>query len=151
VNTEKSLEILNQLIEINNDRLEGYKTAGEETVEADVQLLVAECIATSQKCREELAKELRMLGGTPIEGTTTAGKIFRVWMDVKAGITLTDRRSILNSCQYGDEMTIQSYEEVLAKHLEDLTISQQNMVRAQCVLIKADRDGVKNLRDMSPK
>lgn len=136
---------------MHNDRLEGYKTAGQETVEADVQLLVAECIATSQKCREELAKEVHMLGGTPWEGTTTAGKIYRVWMDVKAGITLTDRRSILNSCVYGDEMTIQAYEEVLVKNLEDLTVSQQDIVKAQCVLIKADHDGIKNLRDMSSK
>ena len=151
MNTAKSLDILNHLIEINNDRLEGYKTAGKETIETDVQALIAECIATSQKCREELANEVRILGGTPLEGTTTAGKIFRVWMDVKAGITLTDRRTILNSCQYGDEVTIQVYETVLAKKTDDLSDTQQTMIEAQYILIKADHDGVKNLRDMSPK
>jgi uncharacterized protein (TIGR02284 family) len=151
MDTVKSIDVLNSLIEVNNDRIEGYKTALTETHEADVRLLFEECAQTSQTCHRELSHEIRTLGGTPLVGTGVAGKFFRIWMDVKAAMTITDRRTVLHSCQYGDEMTIQSYEEVLAKHLEDLTISQQNMVRAQCVLIKADRDGVKNLRDMSPK
>ena len=151
MNTVKSIEILNSLIEVNNDRIEGYKTALTETHEADVRLLFEECTQTSRNCHRELSHEVRTLGGTPLVGTRAAGKFFRIWMDLKAAMTITDRRTVLNSCQYGDEMAVQSYEIVLTKHLEDLTIPQQNMVKAQCVLIKADHDGVKNLRDMSPK
>lgn len=151
MNTTKLINILNRLVEVNNDRLEGYKTALAETHEADVRLLFEECARTSQNCHAELSTEIRALGGSPFKGTRISGKFFRIWMDVKAAITMTERRTILNSCQYGDEMAIQSYEEVLLKHLHNLTISQQNMVQAQYELIKADHDGIKNLRDQSPK
>jgi uncharacterized protein (TIGR02284 family) len=149
--TETSINVLNSLIEINNDRIEGYETASKETDEADVKTLFAECSKTSQHCNAELIYEVQTLGGTPLEGTKMSGKFFRVWMDVKAAVTITDRRTILKSCELGEEFAIQKYKDVLAKNLVDLTSEQQTMINEQYVLIQADHDGVKNLRDMSPK
>ena len=37
MNTEKSIEILNSLIQINNDRIQGYETASKETEEVDLK------------------------------------------------------------------------------------------------------------------
>jgi uncharacterized protein (TIGR02284 family) len=46
---------------------------------------------------------LKRLGGTATEGTTTSGKLFRVWMDIKSAMTGSDRKAIINSCEYGEE------------------------------------------------
>lgn len=81
---EKEIEVLNTLITINNDRIEGYETASKETEELDLKNLFAQFIATSKKCKQELVKEVNMLGGKEVEGTTTSGNFFRAWMDVKA-------------------------------------------------------------------
>ena len=84
---EKTIEVLNTLITINNDRIEGYETAAKETEEQELKTLFAQFIATSHKCKQELVTEVTKLGGKPEEGTMTSGKFFRVWMDVKAAIT----------------------------------------------------------------
>ena len=144
---EKIAEVLNDLIEINNDRVEGYETASKETEEEDLKTFFAELTQTSEKCREELADEATRLGGTPTEGTKTTGKFFRVWMDVKAALTGKDRKAILNSCEYGEDMAVETYETALEDDSENLSAEQQTMIKAQHELIKADHDKVKMMRD----
>lgn len=144
---EKTIEVLNSLITINNDRIEGYETAMEETEEHDLKSLFARFISTSRKCKQELVKEVTTMGGKPAEGTKTSGKFFRAWMDVKAALTGKDRKAILNSCEYGEDEALDTYEDVLEDDLEHLSAQQQTMVMAQKSLIKADHDHVKALRD----
>src|ERR1044071_8103095 len=93
------VDSLNNLIQINNDRIQGYLTASKETEESDLKSVFSEMMQTSQECRRELAQEVTRLGGTPIEGTTVSGKFYRAWMDIKAALTSKDRKTILNSCE----------------------------------------------------
>lgn len=144
---EKAIDVLNTLIEINNDRIEGYETAANETEEADLKALFAQLSKTSLKCKSELVTEVDRLGGTPMEGTRITGKFFRVWMDVKAALTGNDRTTILNSCEYGEDVAVNTYKDALKNHQGDLTSNQEIMLRAQEELIKADHNTVKELRD----
>lgn len=144
---EKAIEVLNSLITINNDRIEGYETASKETEEFDLKALFAQFISTSKNCKQELAMEVNKLGGEEAEGTKVSGKFFRMWMDVKAALTGKDRKAILNSCEYGEDEALDTYEEALENDLEHLSAEQQTMIIAQKSLIKADHDHVKALRD----
>lgn len=145
---EKTIDVLNTLITINNDRIEGYETASKETEEQDLKTLFAQFSSTSQKCKQELETEIIKLGGEPTEGTKTTGKFFRVWMDVKAALTGKDRKAILNSCEYGEDVAKDTYKKALENDLEDLNAEQQTMIRAQHTLLKADHDQVKSMRDL---
>ncbi len=145
---EKTIEVLNILITINNDRIEGYETAAKETEEQDLKTLFAMFSSTSGKCKSELVAEVTKLGGTPAEGTRTTGKFFRVWMDVKSALTGKDRKTILNSCEYGEDVAKGTYEKALESHAEHLSAEQQTMVKAQHALLKADHDKVKSMRDV---
>jgi len=144
---EKTIDVLNTLITINNDRIEGYETASEGTEEYDLKALFTRFISTSQKCKNELVMEVNKLGGKAAEGTLTSGKFFRMWMDVKAALTGKDRKAILNSCEHGEDEAQDTYNEVLEDDFEHLTTEQQTMVYAQRSLLKADHDHVKALRD----
>ena len=144
---EKTIEVLNTLITINNDRIEGYETASKETDEQDLKTLFAQFILTSIKCKKELVVEVTKLGGKIAEGTMITGKFFRVWMDVKAALTGKDRKAILNSCEYGEDMAVDTYNKALRNNMEDITAEQQTMLNAQHALIKADHDKVKSMRD----
>ena len=144
---EKTVEVLNTLITINNDRIEGYETAAKETEEQDLKTVFAQFSATSQKCKRELEAEVKKLGGEPAEGTRTTGKFFRVWMDVKAALTGKDRKAILNSCEYGVDVAKDTYEKVLENEVENLNAEQQTMLKAQHALLKTDHDKVKSMRD----
>ena len=142
---EKTIDVLNKLITINNDRIEGYDTAAKETEEQDLKTLFAQFTATSQQCNADLIDEVIKLGGKPAEGTKTTGKFFRVWMDVKAAITGKDRKAILNSCEYGEDVAKDTYEKVLENDSAHLNSAQQTMVKAQHTLLKADHDKVKTM------
>lgn len=148
MNKEKSIDALNMLIEINNDRIKGYETALNETEEADLKNIFSVFLQTSQKCKVELVTEVNKLGGSPIEGTKTSGKFFRVWMDVKAALTGKNRKEILSSCEYGEDAAIDTYNKVLKNDIENITSEQQAIINAQLKLLKADHDKVKSMRDM---
>ncbi len=144
---EKTIEVLNTLITINNDRIEGYETAAKETEEQDLKALFARFSSTSEKCKGELVAEVTKLGGTPAEGTRTTGKFFRVWMDVKSALTGKDHKAILNSCEYGEDVAKGTYEKALKNDAENLSAEQQTMIIAQHKLLVADHDKVKMMRD----
>lgn len=147
MNEEKTIDALNKLIEINNDRIEGYQTASKETEEHDLKMLFSALIATSEKCNDELIDEVENLDDIPTEGTKISGKFFRAWMDVKAALTGKDRKLILDSCEYGEDMAVATYDKVLKNHREDLSADQLEMIAEQRELIKADHDEVRSLRD----
>lgn len=144
---KKSVNVLNNLIEINNDRIEGYETAAKETEEVDLKSLFAKLSNTSHECNSELRKEVTRLGGEPEEGTRVTGKFFRVWMDVKAALTGNDRKAILNSCEFGEDAAVKAYKDALKDDVEHLDGELESLIKKQYVKIKADHDTVRNLRD----
>ena len=146
---EKTIEVLNTLITINNDRIEGYETAAKETEEQDLKTLFAQFSSTSQKCKSELITEVSNLGGTAAEGTLISGKFFRVWMDVKAALTGKDRKAILNSCEFGEDAAKDIYEKALDNDLENLNAYQQTMIKKQLTLLVADCGKVKVMRNLA--
>jgi len=144
---EQTIDVLNSLITINNDRIEGYETASEETTEQDLKNLFAQFTRTSVKCKQELVNEVTQLGGTATEGTKITGKFFRVWMDVKAALTGNNRKSILDSCEYGESEAVDTYEDVLTNDSEHLSAEQQRMISMQLASIKTDRETVKSMQE----
>lgn len=144
----KNIDALNKLIEINNDRIEGYETASKEANETDLKSLFGELASTSQKNVSELRAEVKRIGGKPEEGTRVTGKFFRAWMDVKAAFTGNDRHTILDSCEFGEDKALEVYESVLEGH-RDLTAEQIQLVSQQQTALRADHDRVKALRDAS--
>ena len=113
MDTEKTIEALNKLIVINNDRIEGYKTAAGEAKETDLKKLFSDLSQTSVECRKELVAEVTRLGGAPDEGTKTTGKFYRAWMDVKSALSGNDRATILDSCEFGEDVALQTYKKIL--------------------------------------
>ncbi len=70
---EKAIKVLNELIVINNDRVDGYNTAAKETQEADLKTLFTTLAGQSSTYRSELSKKVLELGGQPADGTTNSG------------------------------------------------------------------------------
>lgn len=135
---QKLIELFNSLIVINNDRIEGYKTAEFEAQETDLKMLFTNTMGTSLTCRKELSDEVRKLGGVPETGTLTSGKIFRFWMDLKAELTNNDRETILDSCEYGEETIQVTYQNAMRESLYDLNYSQNQMLNKHLDWLQTD-------------
>ncbi len=147
ISDEQTVEILNTLVQVHNDRIEGYETATNEVEDTDLKTLFCKFMETSIKCKADLITHIRKLGGMPVEGTKLAFKFFKVWMEVKAAFSGNDRKMILDSCEYGEDMAVGVYKQVITDNLENFTEDQKIMLKAQHLLIKSDHDTVKNLRD----
>ncbi|OYU79374.1 MAG: hypothetical protein CFE23_14495 [Flavobacterium sp. BFFFF1] len=144
--TNKTIDALNNLVEINNDRVEGYETALKETDAADLKTLFKNLIGTSQNNLNALSEEVLRLGGEPTASTRITGKFFRAWMDVKAALTGNDRHQILASCEFGEDKALEAYEEAL-KDSSKFSPEQVTMIREQQTRLRADHDRVRSLRD----
>lgn len=145
---KESVEILNDLIEIHNDRITGYDRAIKESTEenADLKQLFEHMIRESHECKMALATEVLVLKGETAEGTTNSGKIYRVWMDVKAVFTGHDRHAILANCEKGEDAAQAAYKTALAD--EDLPKYLHDLVAGQQSKLKLSHDKIKMLRDM---
>ncbi len=146
---EKIISVLNDLIRINHDRVEGYEKANEELKDSDADLrtLFTRYIGESRQCGTELTTEVTRLGGDPAEGTTNSGKIYRVWMDLKAAITGKDRQTILDNCEFGEDAAQKAYDIALNSETELEPVLRDLIVRQKAQL-RSGHDEVKRLRDM---
>lgn len=145
-NDKEIVDSLNNLIQINNDRIQGYLTAAKETEESDLKTVFSEMMQTSQECRRELTQEVTKRGGKPIEGTTVSGKFYRAWMDVKSALTSKNRKAILNSCEFGEDIAVKTYKSEMEG--AQLTSSDVlNILENQYSKIKSGHDKIKQLRD----
>jgi uncharacterized protein (TIGR02284 family) len=149
---EELVGVLNDLVRINNDRIEGYERAANETKDSDVDMkaIFNEMSSQSRKYVTELTAEVGRLGGDPASDTTISGKIYRVWMDLKAAISGKDRESILGSCEYGEDVAQRAYEAALETDAYMSTDIRQ-MIATQKSELKTSHDMIKKYRDMHEK
>jgi len=145
MNNDNAVDILNSLIVINNDRIAGYETDIEETEDADLKARFREYIQTSQACKSELVAEVGKIGGKPDDGTRIDGKIYRSWMDFKSMVTGNDRKAILNSCEKGEDVALNTYQKALKD--KDLPATLNALVTNQYNKIKMNHNEVRDLRD----
>jgi len=147
--TTETTEVLNDLININNDRIEGYKKAAEESKAMDVDLhaLFTKMADESRLNVSALTQHVVALGGEPDSGSTGIGKIYRAWMDVKAVFTGKDRVSILESCEFGEDQAQNAYDDALASDAE-LDVETRKLITSQKETLKQSHDDIKRLRDI---
>jgi len=145
--SRETIEVLNDLIEIHNDRIKGYERAIKELKDEDTDLktLFVVFIDQSRQAKMLLGKETQVLGGEMETGTTNSGKIYRAWMDVKALFTGHDRHTVLENCEFGEDAALKAYDTAL--HDEDLPAYIREILLDQNETLLDAHDEVKNLRD----
>ncbi|NLY24654.1 MAG: PA2169 family four-helix-bundle protein [Bacteroidales bacterium] len=145
---KNQIETLNDLVLINNDRVEGYQKAIEElkTEDADLRFIFQERVNQSKSFHSELVNVIARTGGEIEEGTKLSGKIYRAWMDVKAFFSGADRKAILDNCEDGEDAALRAYNEAL--ECEDLTPEQRTIIIRQQAEIKTSHDKIKAMRDL---
>jgi uncharacterized protein (TIGR02284 family) len=146
---ENLVEVLNDLIRINNDRIDGYEKAIKEVDDIDIDLkgIFQKMANESREYVSELSREVAALGGEIATGTTGSGKIYRVWMDIKATFTGHDRTSVLESCEYGEDAAQEAYEDALATDA-DLPVNIRQTITDQKSALLESHNLIKKYRDM---
>lgn len=143
------IEVLNDLIRINNDRIVGYEKASDEArnIDIDLRAVFSRMADESRQYAAELTQEVVKLGGEAATGTTNSGKIYRVWMDVKATFSGSTRQAILENCEFGEDAAQKAYDSAL-KTDADLTADVRQLIANQKSSLKTSHDVIKKYRDM---
>jgi uncharacterized protein (TIGR02284 family) len=141
--------VLNDLIRINRDRTAGYHKAIEELKPSDIDLktMFTNMANASIQNANELSSEVTNLGGQPASDTTQSGKLYRVWMDIRAGISARDRKSILSLCEFGEDSALKAYKLALESDAE-IPADIRQLILEQKSELQTAHDLVKRYRDM---
>ena len=133
-NEEVSVEVLNDLVKVNNDRIAGYERAINEAKDLDVDLKATfeGMIRESEQYKQELVSKVQECGGEVEEGTTTSGQIYRAWMDVKAKFT--------------EDAALRAYEAALSAEAS-LSPEIRSVIQEQHQSLRSSHDLIKKYRD----
>ncbi len=146
---EKSIEVLNDLIEINNDRVAGFSHAAKE-LEADdndLKLLFEQLRDESRQNVHELGTAINRNGGEVEMGMSGSGALHRMWLDVKATFSGHDRKSVLEECERGEDAIKKAYQTALSPD-SGLSPEFTEIVQRQQQGIIAAHNQIKSLRDI---
>lgn len=147
-NNENIIEVLNDLIRINRDRIAGYEKAVEsiEGEDEGLESLFQQLASESERIKQDLTDEVIALGGDPVNDSTLSGKIYRAWMGVKDTFAADDIKSTLEACEFGEDAAQKAYAEALKEDVK-LPESVRTMLKEQKELLKMSHDLIRNKRD----
>ena len=138
-------ETLRDLIRINNDRVTGYSKAATQTDDQDLQSLFSQLAQQSRQFASDLRRLISANDKDVTDETTTAGKIYRAWMDVKATFGGDDRKGVLASCEFGEDAAQRAYKEALKD--DDLSPDVRATIESQKAMLLEAHDRIKMMRD----
>lgn len=125
------IETLQDLMKINNDRMAGYQKAADNLKENNNELndLFHDMKAQSEGFNRQISGQLKSLGAEAAHDTTAGGKLYRAWMDVKDVFGGDDAKSILTSCERGEDAAKSAYQKALQS--DDLSGTSREVIHQQ--------------------
>ncbi|UOE50945.1 PA2169 family four-helix-bundle protein [Mucilaginibacter sp. SMC90] len=146
--TTQATGVLNDLIEINNDRVAGFEKAIADIKDENIDLkeIFQGYAEQSRKNGQELAALVGDAGEVET-GNSVSGTLHRAWIDVKSLFGGSDRESILSEAERGEDAIKKAYQDALSN--EDLGADAIAVVQNQAQEINAAHDRIKALRDIS--
>jgi len=149
-NSENTIDTLNDLVKINNDRVAGFEKASEELEDDDrgLRSVFNQLAEESRGYSAELSGLIRQYGGEAEDGTSVSGSLHRTWIDIKSTFTGRDLESILEECHRGEDAIKSAYQAALEEGVE-LPYEVTEVINRQRQGIIEGHNLIKSLRDQS--
>ncbi|MDR6460468.1 uncharacterized protein (TIGR02284 family) [Chryseobacterium vietnamense] len=148
MNNQKTLSVLNDLLNITNDRIQGFSKV-EDKVWEQYPLLRADydtMVSQSHTMKNQLTNLITERGGTPDQSGSAAGAIHRAWIDVKNSFSADKADTTIGNVVYGESAAIDAYQDALDSG--DLCPESSRVVLDQLHQLKASHDKFENLEDL---
>jgi uncharacterized protein (TIGR02284 family) len=144
--TDKTVSILNDLVETSKDGEKGFRAAANDTKNAELQQVF---LRRAQDCATgavDLQQVIVRLGGKAEEGGSVAGALHRGWVNVKAA-PASGRAdlAILEECERGEDVAKAHYRKALDE--EGLPEDIRLIVQRQYDGVLQNHDQIRDLRD----
>jgi len=144
VSNEKTVSVLQNLIETNRDGQHGFRTAAEDAKDAELGRVFTQFSTQRTTFIAELQDRIRSLGGDPDKSGSVAGSLHRGWIDLKSALMGSDDHAILVEAERGEDSTVKNYRDALSK---DLPSDIRSVIERQYREVLAAHNVVKSLRD----
>jgi len=144
LSTDKTIGLLNDLIETCKDGEYGFNSCAEHVKNHDLQQVFTARAAECRKGAEVLQAQVRQLGGDADEGGSASGAIHRGWVAVKGALSGYGEKAMLEECERGEDTALARYRDALK---EDLPPAVRAVVERQYEVVKRNHDQIRTLRD----
>ncbi|WP_104382030.1 PA2169 family four-helix-bundle protein [Sphingobacterium sp. HMA12] len=142
--------LINDLIQINNDRVAGYKKAIEIAGRLHIDTLndiFVDYMNQSELFIEELKPYLEQQARAATDGTMISGKLFRIWMEIKSAVSGNDKKTLLSSCEQGEDAFTKTYKDVVDNQDWEITHDLLLLIEKQLAIQLEAHEYIKTLRD----
>ena len=143
LSTGEFISVLNNLIETCRDGENGFREAAQEVKNADLKALFLDFANERGQYAVELQQRVSQLGQTPETTGSVAASLHRRWIDFKSSLTGKNDQAVIDECERGEDIALESYRNALAK---DLPSDLRSLVERQFGGVKAAHDKVRDLK-----
>jgi uncharacterized protein (TIGR02284 family) len=150
--TEQTLSVLNDLLQITNDRIAGFEKVEGKVWEMypSVKDEYDRMISQSKIMKNELINLITEKGGAPQDSSSVAGALHRTWIDIKNSFTLGNLvESTLENVVFGEKAAIDAYQNAL--ETDDLDEESSKIVSEQLHSLKVSYNQFKNIEEYKKK
>lgn len=143
----QNISVLNDLIQINTDRITGYQKAIDELKgeRADLSAIYGRMAAQSRDLKMELEAAVGEYDGDTKSDRTIAGAIYQTWMDVRTAFSADKQLSTLDLCEFGEDAAQNAYKKALDS--DGVTSDVRQLISRQKDELLRSHDEIKALRD----
>jgi len=115
MDNSKTVSTLNDLLQITNDRIQGFDKVEDKVWDSHGPLKndYDQMVRESQEMKSDLLSLIQSKGGEPNDTSTVAGALHRTWIDVKNSLTGDNNESTLENVVFGEKAAIDAYQEAL--------------------------------------
>lgn len=149
MNNDKTISVLNDLLNITNDRIAGFAKVADKVWDNYSELRPAydDMVAESWDMKQDLIDLITAKGGDPDNTTSVSGAFHRAWIDVKNTFTKDKDESTLENVVFGEKAAIDAYNNALESG--DLCPESTTLVLNQLHHLKASYAKFETLESIS--
>lgn len=135
--TNKTVEMLNDLMSIHNDRINAYSSLLSKLSGDDIYLMPVfeKIISDAVFYKQQIALKIKSISGDAKQ-IVPFGKIYAAWNTLKMAFKGNTSKSILAACHYNEEIAIHTYDVALSCN-SDLSFDLQTLLQEQEAALSA--------------
>jgi uncharacterized protein (TIGR02284 family) len=146
--SENTVSVLNDLLQITNDRIEGFEKVEGKIWEKypDIKAEYDRMISQSKMMKNELINLINDHDGNPNDSTSVAGSLHRTWIDIKNSFTIGSiEESTLSNVVFGEKAAMEAYQNAL--NSGELPSESYNLIKEQLHSLKVSYDQFKKIEE----
>ncbi|TLX26305.1 PA2169 family four-helix-bundle protein [Chryseobacterium indologenes] len=152
MDNQKNISVLNDLLHIMNDRIEGFSKVEGKIWEMypDIKDDYDRMISQSKIIKNELINLIIEKKGSPEDSPSISGTVHRTWIDIKNSFTLGNlENSTLENVVFGEKAAIEAFQNAIdSGNLSEKDIS---IVSEQLHQLKQSYDQFKKIEEYKKK